>query len=184
MRNTLWGRSLILTDAERYALCIGAPDGYGDTTFESINRTYFRGLPVNVIPRPDSEDFFRMYGEPVDFWIEEAVRLATAIRNVDDQEITSLLRVSWTDYMFGLSIATAIFTAGSLLEGAALEYIEDHNAGFELRYCANETCERRLYYDNDPRSRFCSQRCASTQRQRGYRQAQRRLKATRIRRKG
>jgi hypothetical protein len=164
-------------------MCIGAPDGDHDTTLEEINCTYFGGLQLNAIPRPDSEAFFRIYGEPVNSWIEEAVRLATAIRNNDGQEITALLRTAWTDYVFGPSIATATFTAGSLLEGAALQFIEDYNAGFELRYCENESCEGRLYYDNDPRSRFCSRKCASTQRQRDYRETQKRIKAERKRRK-
>jgi hypothetical protein len=180
---SLWGHTLGLGSAESSSLCIGAPDGYRDATFEAINRTYFGGLSLSSVPRPDSEEFFRIYGEPVDQWIEEAVRLATAIRQDDDQEISALLRVSWTDYVFGPSPATATLTAGSLLEGAALQFIEDYNAGFELRYCDNKTCAARLYYDNDPRSRFCSKKCASTQRQREYRETQKRIKAARKRRR-
>jgi hypothetical protein len=182
--DSIWGRTLVVEKGwERYSLCIGASGGYEDTTFEAINHTYFGGLPLTAIPNPSSEEFFRIYGEPVGFWIEEAVRLATAIQRVDQNEITDLLRASWTDYTFGLSIATATFIAGSLLEGAALQFIDDYNAGFALRYCQNESCEGRLYYDNDPRSRFCSRKCASTQRQRDYREAQRHIKAARKRKK-
>jgi hypothetical protein len=180
--DTLWGRGLVLGGAKRYGLCISA-DGDGDVSLSAINNTYLGGLPLKAIPRPDSEEFFRMYGEPVEFWIEEAVWLATAIRENNGWEISALLRTTWTDYVFGESIAWAQLRAGSLLEALALQYIQDYNAGFELRYCENKTCERRLYYDNDPRSRFCSQRCASTHRQRDYRETQRRLKAARIRRR-
>jgi hypothetical protein len=174
----IWRRTLILDKPERYSLCIGAPGQDSDATFEELNRTYFGGLKLKAIPSPDSEDFFRMYGEPVDLWIVKAVELADAIRNDDDQAISALLRASWTDYVFGPSGARATFRAGSLLEGIALHYIEDHNAGFVPRYCENTSCARRLYYDNDPRSRFCSKKCASAQRQRDYREAQKRLKAT------
>jgi hypothetical protein len=178
----LWDRTNVLDDAKDYSLCIGASDGYHDTTCDEINRAYFGGSALSKIPSPDSEEFFRIYGEPVECWIEEAVRLATAIRNEDDEEITALLSVSWTDYVFGPPPATVTLTAGSLLEGAALQFINDYNGGFVLRYCENDTCDRRLYYDNDPRSRFCSRKCASTQRQRDYRAAQKRIKSARKRR--
>jgi hypothetical protein len=69
------------------------------------------------------------------------------------------------------------FHVGSLLETAAFQFFEDFSGGcggFQLRVCENRSCARRLYYDNDPRSRFCSQRCASTDRQREHRAANRR----------
>jgi hypothetical protein len=158
---------------DRYGYCIGASHGYLDSTFEEINATYFAGRLQAEIPEPDSEEFFREYSEPVEDWIDEAVRLAKAIREPQRQDLTELLRVSSTDYIVGPMIARADFTVGSLLEAAAFQFLEDHNGGFELRYCQNQSCPQRLYYDNDPRSRFCSQRCASTQRQRDHREDKR-----------
>jgi hypothetical protein len=167
-----WGRTLLWEDEsiDRYSMCIGATHGYPDRTFEEINGKYFGGdLPARI-PAPDSEEFFKYYAEPLVNWIDEAVALARAVHSTDGDELSHLLRPSWTQYSLGPSLATADFCAGSLLEAAAFQFLEDYNAGFELRYCANTTCTRRLYYDNDPRSSFCSQRCASAQRQREHRE--------------
>lgn len=175
-----WGRSLIHSGAtdraplvDRYGFCIGAPHGASDAVFEAVNDTYFGGELPEAIPQPDSDDAFRIYGEPIADWIETAVELATAIRQHDQQYLNTLLRVAWVDRTIGAEMATAEFRVGSLLEAAALQFFDDMSGGFRLRYCQNRSCTRRLYYDNDPRSRFCSQRCASAERQREYREAKR-----------
>jgi hypothetical protein len=176
-----WGRGLLLDEnVNRSSMWIGAAHGYRDTTFEEMNTRYFGGDLPALIPAPESEEFFKNYGEPLVNWINEAVALARAVHDEDGDALSHLLRPSWTQYTLGPSLATAKFCAGSLLEAAAFQFLEDYNAGFELRYCCNATCPRRLYYDNDPRSSFCSQRCASTQRQREHRQKE---KLTRQRRR-
>jgi hypothetical protein len=168
-----WGRTFLCGPdklIDRYSLCISAADRHSDLTFEELNAEYFAGGLPEHIPHPNSEEFFTHYSEPLVDWINEAVTLARAIQERDGDQLSEVLRPSWTEYTLGSSLATAKFCAGSLLEAAAFQFLEDYNAGFELRYCCNTTCPRRLYYDNDPRSGFCSQRCASTQRQREHRE--------------
>ena len=120
------------------------------------------------LPAPDSEEFFKLYGEPLHNWIVALIILAEAISLEDwdtlNKLISSVARVRWfSEDRIGRQIAFP-----SLLCAFAEMYFQDVEDGSRLGHCAS--CGE-LFVGDRRWAEYCSRACASKRRQQRFRQA-------------
>ncbi len=174
---------------------------------EPLNLTWARYFPnISVddrdafeYPPPLSDEFWRMYAEPVDEFLQNAAELkrtlgalhelrpgdSTKRTSPADDAIATTRAVEMLDLLldpvrpclhFGEDGAPELqWASGSLLATFSAMALQDLTSGGRLVVCRNEKCER-LFVADTYQARYCSKRCRYAVQQRTYRR-NRKLKA-------
>ncbi len=155
---------------------------------------FFPGIPVtnwetSAYPPPGTNEFWRLYEEPIEDFLRAALLLRTALEGLAHSEpwdkASEADRVWIMDGRHQLHVLTAPITpamflrqdgiweqrwiAPSLLASFAGMALQDLTEQRRLLRCANVTC-RRLFATAAWQAQYCSERCRYTVQKRGYRQ--------------
>jgi hypothetical protein len=114
---------------------------------------------------PDSEAFFRCYGEPIGEWVQALTSLAEAISQRDLETLNIVAGRAARVRVVGRNRLDSKVVFPSLLSAFAERYLQDLQEGRHLRFCTSCAHD---FVTSRKWSKYCSRRCAARMRQQRF----------------
>jgi len=146
------------------SLTVEFPDLERRTAHDHITKFLIADLPPQL-PAPDSEEFFRNYGEPLWDWLAAALTVADAIFQRDEDALNTLAGAAGRMRHFESDHVRSQIVFPSLLSAFAEMAWQDLEGGNLIGKCGY--CDG-LFITDRKWTAYCGPQCATKERQRRF----------------